>query len=318
MSFSIPAVGVQAGTALGGGLMDSFKAAMQQAGAAQQGGSIQQGTGLPTQVDPGPKGDGSVGLFDGVLKKALFGGMMGVGVGFIPFIPGGPLLGGVVGAIAGAGFGIFQNFRKIKSIQQDNAAFLGAVGIQPQTQEEAQLLMTGNVKQLYQQAGAPQAVPQQQVQLPTVQSTDAATAQQQQLLLQQQLEAKQAAEQTMVSGQGVASQVTEPTPTSTPPDPKTVNQAEWEKLRAQLVDPSMPAEVGGGAVQTKQQVDAAPAQQSIRDHHRRVDELRRMIAELQQQVAQLQAALGATTVTTQGGGSTAVAEAQAGAASCCS
>src|SRR5687767_5769237 len=73
----------------------------------------------PTAATPKLGGDdGSVGLFDGVLMKAVMGGSMGIGIGMLPFIPGGPILGGVIGAVAGAGIGIFLNYRKISQIRQ--------------------------------------------------------------------------------------------------------------------------------------------------------------------------------------------------------
>jgi hypothetical protein len=102
----------------------------------------------PGQVDPGPKGDGSVGLFDGVLKKALFSGAIGVGMGFLPLIPGGPIIGGVLAALGGAAMGVFSNWTKMKAIKQENEAMLAAMGVQTQAPEIQQVLQSGNVSQL--------------------------------------------------------------------------------------------------------------------------------------------------------------------------
>lgn len=134
-----PVAAAQAGHASGGGLLDSFKNTV--AGATGQGGA-------PAQVDPGPKGDGSVGLFDGVWKKALFGGAAGAALGFLPFIPGGPILGGVVGALGGAALGVFSNWRKMNQIKQENQAMLAAMGVQADNPQIAQVLQTGQVGQL--------------------------------------------------------------------------------------------------------------------------------------------------------------------------
>jgi hypothetical protein len=137
MTILPPVAGVQAGHSTGGGFLDGIKNAISggQAGATQQ-------------VDPGPKGDGSVGLFDGVLKKALFGGAAGVAMGFIPFLPGGPVLGGIVGALGGAAMGVFGNWMKMKQIKQENEAMLAAMGVQTQQPEIQQVLQSGNVSQL--------------------------------------------------------------------------------------------------------------------------------------------------------------------------
>jgi hypothetical protein len=139
MMVSPPVAGVNAGYSAGGGLLDSFKAAV--------GGATGQ-TGQTAQVDPGPKGDGSVGLFDGVLKKALFGGAAGAAIGFIPFIPGGPILGGIVGALGGAAMGVFSNWSKQKQIKQENEAMLAAMGVQVDDPAIQQVLQSGNVSQL--------------------------------------------------------------------------------------------------------------------------------------------------------------------------
>ncbi len=138
MTILPPVAGIQAGHSTGGGLLDSVKN-MISGGAAG---------GAPAQVDPGPKGDGSVGLFDGVLKKALFGGAAGAVMGFLPFIPGGPILGGALGAIGGAAMGVFSNWTKMKQIKQENEAMLAAMGVQVQQPEIQQVLQSGNVGQL--------------------------------------------------------------------------------------------------------------------------------------------------------------------------
>lgn len=93
----------------------------------------------------GSTGDGSVGLFDGVLKKALIHGAIGAASGhFLKFLPGGPILGGVMGAIGGAALQMFSNYRKIKKIRDTNAALLGAAGVQPLSQAEANALLAGD------------------------------------------------------------------------------------------------------------------------------------------------------------------------------
>lgn len=119
----IPPVGANnVGSATGGGLLDMFT------GGAKQ-------------------DDGSVGLFDGVMMKAGLGGMVGAALGFVlPF--GGPMIGGIIGSIAGAGLGIFQNYKKMQKIKEENAAYLAGIGVQPQTQEQADALLSGNVSQL--------------------------------------------------------------------------------------------------------------------------------------------------------------------------
>lgn len=136
-----PVAGVQAGHSSGGGFLDSIKGAISGATGGAAGGA-------PAQVDPGPKGDGSVGLFDGVLKKALFGGAAGAAIGFLPFIPGGPILGGVLGALGGAAMGVFSNWTKMKQIKQENEAMLAAMGVQVQQPEIQQVLQSGQVSQL--------------------------------------------------------------------------------------------------------------------------------------------------------------------------
>lgn len=140
MTILPPVAGVQAGHSTGGGLLDSVKNMI----SGVTGGEAA----APGQVDPGPKGDGSVGLFDGVLKKALFGGAAGVAIGFLPFIPGGPILGGVLGALGGAAMGVFTNWTKMKQIKQENEATLAAMGVQVQQPEIQQVLQSGNVGQL--------------------------------------------------------------------------------------------------------------------------------------------------------------------------
>lgn len=133
-----PVAAAQAGHASGGGFLDSIKNAV--GGATGQSGA--------TQVDAGPRGDGSVGLFDGVWKKALFGGAAGAALGFLPFIPGGPILGGVVGALGGAAMGVFSNWRKMNQIKQENQAALAAMGVQADNPQIAQVLQSGQVGQL--------------------------------------------------------------------------------------------------------------------------------------------------------------------------
>lgn len=154
MTLIPPVAAAQAGSASGGGLLDTFKSAM-------SGGTVGApgATGATQQAPaPGPKGDGSVGLFDGVLKKALFGGAAGAAMGFLPFIPGGPILGGIVGALGGAALGVFSNWRKQQQIKQENQAMLAALGVQANDPQVAQVLQSGNVGQLIplmqQQAGA--------------------------------------------------------------------------------------------------------------------------------------------------------------------
>lgn len=133
-----PVAAAQAGHASGGGFLDSIKNAV-------GGGTGQAGA---TQVDAGPRGDGSVGLLDGVWKKALFGGAAGAALGFLPFIPGGPILGGVVGALGGAAMGVFSNWRKMNQIKQENQAMIAAMGVQADNPQIAQVLQTGQVGQL--------------------------------------------------------------------------------------------------------------------------------------------------------------------------
>ena len=266
MSFNIPAVGFQSGSAIGGGLLDSFKTAMQQATGAQQAGATQQST---TQLPTSTKGDGSVGLFDGVLKKALLGGAMGLGVGFLPFLPGGPVLGGIVGAIAGAGIGVFQNYRKIKSIQQENAAFLSAIGVQPQTQEEAQLLLSGNVKQLYQQVPVDQ-IPVDQIPVdpkvdpnPDPKPTPTPTP-----------DPKPTPTPTPTPKPVVQDPSAPPKPNLPPPFPDLTikNTISEEEFKALLGDSALPSSsAGGGAAVTPDQL-AAWTKTEIEDRQKRVQE----------------------------------------------
>lgn len=133
-----PVAAAQAGAASGGGLLDKFKE-MTGAGSADASGTATQAA---------PKGDGSVGLFDGVFKKAAIGGILGAGVGFIPFIPGGPLLGGIVGALGGAAMGVFSNWRKMSAIKQENQAMLAAMGVQSDNPQVQQILQSGKVGDL--------------------------------------------------------------------------------------------------------------------------------------------------------------------------
>lgn len=174
MMITPPVAAAQAGQATGGGLLDTFKNAISGATGA-----------APTQTaDAGPKGDGSVGLFDGVLKKALFGGAAGAAIGFIPFLPGGPVLGGIVGALGGAAMGLFSNWRTMQSIKKENEAMLAAMGVQVQHPEVQQILQSGNVSQLLplmqqaQQTEVAQGTPVTQT-AATVSQTDLAAAQQQ-------------------------------------------------------------------------------------------------------------------------------------------
>lgn len=170
MTILPPVAGVQAGHSSGGGLLDSVKNMISggTAGAA------------PGQVDPGPRGDGSVGLFDGVLKKALFSGAIGVGMGFLPFIPGGPILGGVLGAIGGAAMGVFSNWTKMKAIKTENEAMLAAMGVQVQQPEIQKVLQSGQVGQLIPMMQQAQGTTTQ------VDPTQQQAAQQQAALAQQQ------------------------------------------------------------------------------------------------------------------------------------
>lgn len=189
----LPTAATNVGTTSGGGLLDSFKNAM--AGASGGAG------GAPAQA---PKqSDGSVGLFDGVGKKALFGGIAGMGLGFLPFLPGGPILGGIVGAIAGAGWGMFKNYKEMKAIREENAAVLAAVGVQPQTQEQANALLSGNLAPLMPNQGPGGAMmqvgPGQAAQAapppPVAASAQAEAAEQQALIQQQAMLQQQAAQQ---------------------------------------------------------------------------------------------------------------------------
>jgi hypothetical protein len=146
MTLIPPVAAAQAGSASGGGLLDTFKNAI--------GGATGGATGATQEA---PKGDGSVGLFDGVLKKALFGGAAGVAMGFIPFLPGGPVLGGILGALGGAAMGVFSNWSKMKAIKQENEAMLAEMGVQADDPQIKQVLQSGNVSQLIpmmQQQGA--------------------------------------------------------------------------------------------------------------------------------------------------------------------
>ncbi|MCW2961337.1 MAG: hypothetical protein JWM90_1724 [Thermoleophilia bacterium] len=146
-----PVAATQAGYASGGGIIDNIKG-MFTGGAA------------PTQA--GPKGDGSVGLFDGVVGKALIGGGIGAVAGFLPFIPGGPILGGIVGALGGAAMGVFGNFMKMQTIKKENEAQLAALGVQTADPQVQQILQSGNVSQLL-----PLMEGQSAAQTPTTQTT---------------------------------------------------------------------------------------------------------------------------------------------------
>lgn len=167
-----PISAAQAGHSVGGGLLSSLT-----------GGKL---GGNPAAAAAGPKGDGSVGLFDGVLVKTLMGGAMGVGLGFIPFIPGGPILGGIVGAIGGAAIGVFGNWRKMQAIKQENAAALAAMGVQTQDPRVAQVLQSGQVQQL---------IPLVQQEQAAIQQGGVAQGTAQQTAIQQQQAAAQAAGQ---------------------------------------------------------------------------------------------------------------------------
>lgn len=141
-----PVAAAQAGQATGGGLLDSIK------------GAFSGGAAPSTQA--APAGDGSVGLFDGVLKKAFLGGAVGAAIGFIPVIPGGPILGGILGAVGGAAMGAFSNWRKMQAIKAENQAMIAALGVQANDPAVQQILQSGNVQQLIplvqQQGGVPQ------------------------------------------------------------------------------------------------------------------------------------------------------------------
>ena len=69
-------------------------------------------------------------------------------MGFIPFIPGGPVLGGIVGALGGAALGVFTNWSTMKKIKQENEAMLAALGVQSQDPQIKQILQSGDVGQL--------------------------------------------------------------------------------------------------------------------------------------------------------------------------
>jgi hypothetical protein len=144
-----PLAASQAGATSGGGLLDF----------------ITGGSSSATQAPPeaGPAGDGSVGLFDGVFKKALLGGAVGAGIGFLPFLPGGPILGGIVGALAGAGYGIYKNFKEMKTIQTENQAFLASAGVQINDPMVQQALVQGNPQQILQIQAEQAALGAQQV-----------------------------------------------------------------------------------------------------------------------------------------------------------
>ena len=200
MTIIPPVSGVQAGHSTGGGFLDTIKNTV----AGITGGAT-TGTGATAQVDPGPKGDGSVGLFDGVLKKALISGAAGVAIGFIPFLPGGPVLGGIMGAIGGAAMGVFGNWMKMKQIKQENEALLAGMGVQVQQPEIQQVLQSGNVSQL---------IPMmQQAQGTTTGATAQVTPTQQQAIEQQaavQQQAALAAQQQQGIAQGTVPAVVDP------------------------------------------------------------------------------------------------------------
>ncbi|MBC7461698.1 MAG: hypothetical protein H7287_10085 [Thermoleophilia bacterium] len=134
-----PIAAVNAGASTGGGIIDTIKSFIPGMGhPAAAGGAT------PTQT----KGDGSVGLFDGVGLKALIGGAAGAAIGFIPIIPGGPILGGIVGALGGAALGVFSNWRKMQAIKADNQATIAAMGVQTSDPVVQQMMATGDVSQL--------------------------------------------------------------------------------------------------------------------------------------------------------------------------
>jgi len=147
MTIIPPVAAVNVGRSTGGGIIDTIKSAV--------------GLGTPSTAGSGgvtQKGDGSVGLFDGVGMKALIGGAAGAALGFLPFIPGGPILGGIVGALGGAALGVFNNWRTMQSIKTENAATIAAMGVQTSDPVVQQMLAKGDVSQLatyaQQQAGA--------------------------------------------------------------------------------------------------------------------------------------------------------------------
>lgn len=157
MTFISPLASHNVGRSTGGGMLDSMAGALGTSGTAA-GGAPQK-----------PTDDGSVGLLDGIWKKALLGGAAGAGIGFVlPF--GGPIIGGVLGALGGAAMGAFSNWRKMSQIKQENAATLAAMGVQAQDPQVAQIMQSGQVQQLIplaqqemQAQVAQQQVPQQQV-----------------------------------------------------------------------------------------------------------------------------------------------------------
>lgn len=134
MTLIPPIPSASVGSTSGGGLLDSIKGAMGGVG----------GAAAPTSPD------GSIGLFDGVGKRALIGGAIGAGVGFLPFIPGGPILGGIMGALGGVAMGVFSNWRTMNAIREENAATLAAMGVQVNDPVVQQALRDGNVEQLMQ------------------------------------------------------------------------------------------------------------------------------------------------------------------------
>lgn len=132
-----PVAAVNVGASTGGGIIDTIKGLIPGMGGAAGGAA-------PTQT----KGDGSVGLFDGVGLKALIGGAAGAAIGFIPIIPGGPILGGIVGALGGAALGVFSNWRKMQAIKAENQATIAAMGVQTSDPVVQQMMATGDVSQL--------------------------------------------------------------------------------------------------------------------------------------------------------------------------
>lgn len=171
-----PVTGHNVGAAAGGGFLDSIKNAISGAGGTGAAGGTAGATtsgaaGGPTAT----KGDGSVGLLDGVLMKAGMGGAAGALAGWImPF--GGPIIGGIVGALGGAVLGVFGNMKKMNDIKQQNQAILDQMGVGTQDPAIQQILQSGNVQQLVPMAQQEMAgyaqqggVPQQAGQYPTTQ-----------------------------------------------------------------------------------------------------------------------------------------------------
>lgn len=129
-----PRIATQAGTATGGGFIDSIKQQIAEAKAGAAGGATPA------------KSDGSIGLFDGVMMKAGIGSAVGSVAGAI--LPFGFMVGGLVGAVGGAAIGMYGNWRKMNAIKQQNDAAAAALGVQTDDPQIKQILQTGQVQQL--------------------------------------------------------------------------------------------------------------------------------------------------------------------------